>query len=143
MKRLMVPIILAMALSAHAQTSNVVFECKSVLSADQNETINIGIKVVEKSGQLVSYLVGSGEQRPIATVKQIVTLKSALQVGGVQQILKTTGLNPATIRNVIIYTAGNFDDDAAGVRTAEFLDKKNQVRGSGMFFGWGGPVSCQ
>ena len=93
-----------------------------------------------------AYLIGATQTGPLKAVKQVLSYEDAMNVGGVSSILSTTTLTSleiATIASVVIYTEGNFDDDAAGVRGAEFLDAGNVVLANGMFFGWAGPFACE
>lgn len=146
MKMLVVSIFVLMAISAQAKASSAVFECTATLKIDDNESLSIGITVVQESSDYISYLVGSSETGPLSTLKQTVAPEESLQIGGVKEIITAAKMSPqdfSKVAKVTIYTAGNFDDDAAGVRTAEFIDAKDVVLAKGMFFGWGGPVSCQ
>lgn len=122
-----------------------VMNCNAKIEIDQGQYDEVGIRVLAKYPGFVSFLTGSGEPGPIATTLQVVALRDSLKIYGVQQILSKTNIPRNTqqrIHSVRIYTAGNFDDDLAGVRAAQFLDRNHKLLGSGMFFGWAGPVKC-
>jgi hypothetical protein len=92
---------------------------------------------------LLTQLIGSSDSSPLETMKETFTSTDAVQVGGVVQIMNTIGLSQNDFSQAVIYTAGNFDDDAAGVRGVEFQDANGHKVTSGMFFGWAGPMGCE
>ncbi|MDZ4084923.1 MAG: hypothetical protein U1E10_18415 [Bdellovibrionales bacterium] len=135
------------AQNAGAQT--VVFDCQKKMDISEDpaapEVIEFGITVVETAGTFVSTLKGTSDPAPQQTVFQLLPRSDAFLVGGVSHVLEAIGLDPAqraAINTVKIYTTGNFDDDAAGVRAADFLDINGTSLAKGMFFGWGGPHQC-
>lgn len=136
-------------ISQNASAQAVVFECQKRMDIsgdpDAPEWIEFGITVVETAGNFVSTLKGSSDPAPRATVFQDLNLADGLKVGGVSNVLKVAGLDPvqrASIQKVKVYTTGNFDDDAAGVRAVEFFDVNGFAVAKGMFFGWAGPQNC-
>lgn len=129
-----------------AQSSIPVFDCNASVQIDATTSEPIGISVVAQGSDYFAYLIGATQTGPLKTLKQVLPLQDALTVAGVRDILSTTSLTSidiAKVTSVIIYTEGNFDDDAAGVRKAEFVDAQNVVLANGMFFGWAGPFACK
>lgn len=146
MKMIMALMISTFVAYSNAQSANVVFQCSSQLQLDESESMTIGISVEQDGSAYNSTFVGSGETGKVGTVKQSVSFLESLNILGIYQILETANLSAqdqSQIAEVEIYTAGNFDDDLAGVRTAQFINKDGQILAKGMFFGWAGAVSCQ
>lgn len=136
---------LLFSMTVHAWGTNSVLDCNAKIEIDQGQYDEVGIKVVVKSSVFDSYLTGSGETGPIATTLEVVSLRDSLKINGIQLILSKADIprnSHQRIHSVYIYTAGNFDDDLAGVRAAKFLDRTHKLLGSGMIFGWAGPVKC-
>lgn len=136
-------------ISQNVSAQAVVFDCQKKLDISDDpaapEIFDFGITVVESAGKLVSTLKGATNSSPQATVFQDLSLADGLKVGGVSDVLKVAGLDPvqrASIQKVKVYTTGNFDDDAAGVRAVEFSDVNGLAVAKGMFFGWAGPHIC-
>lgn len=142
--------VLSLAMFAtNAAAQAVVFDCqkKMDISGDPAapEWMEFGMTIVETAGSFVSTLNGASDPTPQQTVFQVLAFSDALQVAGVMDVLRATGLaspQRAAIDKVKVYTAGNFDEDAAGVRAAEFLDVSGASLAKGMFFGWAGPHQC-
>lgn len=142
----------AMSLGLIAQNASaqaVVFDCQKRMDISGDpaapEWIEFGITVVETGGKFVSTLKGATDPSPRSTVFQDLSLADGLQVGGVSDVLEVANLDPAqraSVQKVKVYTTGNFDDDAAGVRAVEFSDVSGLVLAKGMFFGWAGPHIC-
>jgi hypothetical protein len=122
---------------AFAQPSEVQFSCRA-----QIEEEALGIQVLKIDDVLWSQLEGSSDTSLILTEKQVLAASDAASMVGVPHIMNTIGITQADFAQAVIYTAGNFDDDAAGVRAVEFQDENGQVMKSGMFFGWAGPFEC-
>lgn len=132
-----------------ATAGNVVFDCQKKLdvSGDPSapEWVNFGITVTEYGTTYTAILTGGSDPSPQTTTVQSLALADALKVGGVSDVLSASNITPANrakITTVKVYTTGNFDDDAAGVRAAEFLDSNDASLAKGMFFGWAGPHLC-
>ncbi len=135
--------------SQNAIALAVVFDCQKRMdiSGDPSapEWIEFGITVVETAGVFVSTLNGASDPAPQSTVFQDLTLVDGLKVGGVSSVLEVANLDPvqrAAVQKVKVYSTGNFDDDAAGVRAVEFSDVNGLAVAKGMFFGWAGPHIC-
>jgi hypothetical protein len=131
---------------ANAQSSNVVFDCRAEIEIDPTDIQKLGMTVEQQGADYVSYLVGTSEAGALETKKQVATYADGLLVAGVREILAETSLSAANrtkISSVVIYTQGNFEDDAAGVRGVAFLDAQDGVLATGMFFGWAGPYACR
>lgn len=129
-----------------AQSSTPVFNCNASVQIDATTSEPIGLSVVSQGADYFAYLIGATQPGPLMTVKQVLPYQDAMKVGGVREILATaslTSVNISKITSVVIYTEGNFDDDAAGVRAAEFVDAQNTALTKGMFFGWAGPFACK
>ena len=143
---------LVMSFGLIAQNANaqaVVFDCQKKMGISDDpaapEVIEFGITIFEAAGTFTSTLKGTSDPTPQQTVFQLLPRADALLVGGVSHVLEAIGLDAAqraAIDTVKVYTAGNFDDDAAGVRAAEFFDVSGAGLAKGMFFGWGGPQKC-
>ncbi len=104
-----------------------------------------GMIVIEEQGALKSYLFGTGISGQSMVSSERLSVKSALRVNGISQIvshLKMTPADLAKISSVEVFTTGNFDDDAAGVRGANFYSKNSLIVKKGMFFGWAGAQKC-
>ena len=146
MKMILVSV-LALFVSAQAFAApTTVFHCTSTLKMGENQSMTLGMTVVQNGSQLTSYFIGAADNGPAATVKQTVLPRKMNDVGGLKEILAATSMSQAEFKNVaqiVVYTTGNFEDDAAGVRAAQFVDKKGATLASGMFFGWGGALNCQ
>lgn len=145
MKTILTSILLVISFSTLAQAATPVFSCAAKIDIDVNEVAELGMTVVQETSGYVSYLIGSGETGAIETTVVNATLTEALQIGGLHNILAATKLSKqdyAKIASVTVYTAGNFEDDAAGVRSAVFADAKGAILAKGMFFGWAGAMSC-
>jgi hypothetical protein len=137
-KRLISMSVLA-SLQAFAVPTETVFSC---LSHPEGETF--GMSTIRFEDELLlSQLTGSSDNSLIETMKETLTSAEAVQVGGVVQIMNTLGLSQNDFSQAVIYTAGNFDDDVAGVRGVEFQDANGHKVNSGMFFGWAGPMGCE
>ncbi len=133
--------------NAKAQSSSVVvFDCNAEIQIDVGQTQRIGMRIETSGSSYVAYFVGANVPGPLAATRQDLPVQDGLKVPGVSHILLKTPLTKADqskITSVVVYSQGNFDDDAAGVRGAEFRDAKGYVMATGMFFGWGGPVTCR
>jgi hypothetical protein len=136
-------------ISQNVSAQAVVFDCQKKLDISGDpaapEMIEFGITIVESAGKLVSTLKGASDPSPQATVFQDLTLADGLKVGGVSSVLEVANLDPvqrAAVQKVKVYTTGNFDDDAAGVRAVDFSDVNGLAAAKGMFFGWAGPHIC-
>jgi len=135
--------------SPMASAQSVTFDCQKRLDISGDpaapEWIEFGITIAETAGVFVSTLNGASDPSPQPTVFQDLSLADGLQVGGVSSVLEVANLDPvqrAAVQKVRVYTAGNFDDDAAGVRAVEFSDANGLAIAKGMFFGWAGPHIC-
>ncbi len=131
---------------ANAATPTVVFDCLSEVEIDIGEIEEVRMTVESRGADFVAYLVGTSQPGPFPASKQVLPLHEGLQAAGIQDILSKFNLSSADrskIDSVVVYTQGNFDDDAAGVRGAEFIDSQSGIVAKGMFFGWGGPVVCK
>lgn len=133
----------------NASALTVVFDCQKRMDISGDPTapewIEFGITVVETAGLYESLLRGTSDPAPQLTVFQNLALADGLQVGGVSSVLDVAKLDPvqrAAVHKVKVYTTGNFDDDAAGVRAVEFSDVNGRSVVKGMFFGWAGPHVC-
>lgn len=126
-----------------------VLDCKAQIVIDEEETLNVGMQVLQTAdGKYFSYLKGSSLPEDVPQETDFLTLlpEEALKINGVLQVLSKTSLTRddyQKLDHVMIYTTGNFDDDAAGVRGVAFMDTTGNLKASGMFFGWGGPHACQ
>ncbi|MBN8540475.1 MAG: hypothetical protein J0L82_08815 [Deltaproteobacteria bacterium] len=136
-------------IAQNASAQAVVFDCQKRMDISGDpaapEWIEFGITVVEKAGTFVSTLKGATDPSPRSTVFQNLSLADGLQVGGVSSVLDVANLDPvqrAAVQKVKVYTTGNFDDDAAGVRAIEYSDVNGLAIAKGMFFGWAGPHIC-
>jgi hypothetical protein len=144
----MTAVLLSLLLGAfsQAQASTLVFKCDSSIMIDQNETAQLGMAVSAQGSSYTSVLIGTADTAPVETTKQAVSFADSLNIPGVKNIIAATKLSRkdySKIAQVEVFTAGNFEDDAAGVRGAQFLDAQGASLASGMFFGWAGAVKCK
>lgn len=118
-----------------------VFRC--VAKAD---IYNISITVQQlPSGQYQSLLEGSTFDEPVPTTRVELNRENGIRRYGVSDVANTVKLTKAEYAKtakIVVYEAGNFHDDAAGVLGIEFLDSSSTVIKSGMYFAWAGPQAC-
>ncbi len=127
-----------MTLSAQANVLR--FECQN-----EYEDTKFGMYVLEENQILKAYLFGTGIVGASDVTLEALSKNDSLKVPGVSLILselKVTNTEWTNVHTVEVYTSGNFDDDAAGVRAINLLTKDNKLIKKGMFFGWAGVQKC-
>ncbi len=136
--KMMSLILLTMFVSAHANVLK--FDCQN-----DYEGTAFGMSVIEENKTLKAYVFGTGITGSTEVDYRVLDKNSALTVPGISHIVSRLNMSATTfnkIKTVEIFTSGNFDDDAAGVRGAHFLSKDGKLLKKGMFFGWAGPQKC-
>lgn len=120
--------------------SNVVFSCQNKLQSTLVE-----MNVTKAKNGFEATLIGSTFSGPQNADFIVATPSDALNVPGVREIITTLKITKAEWQNVSeveVYTVGNFEDDGAGVRGVNFLNRSGNTLKKGMFFGWAGPIQC-
>lgn len=123
-----------------AQANVLRFECQN-----EYENTKFGMYVLQENQTLKAYTFGTGIVGASEVTLDVLSRNDSLKVPGVSHILselKVTNTEWINVHTVEVYTSGNFDDDAAGVRAINLLTKDNKLIKKGMFFGWAGPQKC-
>ncbi len=103
------------------------------------------MNVVQKDDGFMAVFKGASLVGPVPVTRTIESRNGALAIAGIRDIVEKVQFNAqewANVDQVVIFTYGNFEDDAAGVRGVNFLDSHKSIVKKGMYFGWAGPVSC-
>ena len=136
---------LLFSLANIANATGSVLACATKIEIDQGQYDEVGITIYGRAPGYISFLMGSNESGPIQTKMEVVSFRDSMKIFGIQPILNKSKI-PRNIQQKIkfvrIYTAGNFMDDLAGARAAQFLDRNYRVLGAGMYLGWAGPFTC-
>lgn len=118
-----------------------VFRCVAKI-----DSYDISITVLAlPDGRFQSSLEGSIFDEPVPTKRAELNRDDGLRRYGVSDVadaVKLTRTDYSRTTKIVIYEAGDFQDDAAGVLGVEFLDSYSVVIKSGMYFAWAGPQAC-
>lgn len=151
MKNVIVLLLTIVGFCSASQANQKVYECMAAVDLGDGTTTKLGISVFgAPTGfgyQFESKLTGSSDDTQILpTKKEFSTpqfVSEFVTVPSIIQALNLSNAQLASVQNINIYTAGNFDDDAAGVKAIELLDANLKIIAKGMFFGWAGIHKCQ